>query len=358
MVASKARMVPFAGWEMPVQFGGLKQEHEAVRTRAGVFDISHMGKVVLRGKGILAELEGLVPTDLSGLAIGQAQYSVLLNEKGGIIDDLIIYNQGVVAGQEQVRLIINASTCEKDVAWLRSHLSDAVALEDISASQVLLAVQGPKAVALLQGLTDVDLVSVPRFGHVMGAILETGLPDEAAMAFWARTGYTGEDGYEVMLPVAAGQWLWEKLLAVGAEPCGLGARDTLRLEAAMALYGQDITEETTPLEAGLGWLVHLDRKGDFVGRSVLEAQKTAGVSRRLVALEMAGRNIARHDYPVVAEGQVVGIVTSGTWSPTLEKAIALAYVPVGMSKLGSAVQVEIRGKACEGRVVKKPFYKI
>lgn len=351
LIQPVARMVPFSGWEMPVQFSGLKQEHQAVRQAVGMFDISHMGKFILRGQGILAALQGLVPTDLAALAVGAAQYSVLLNEQAGILDDLIIYNQGEVDGAEQVTLIVNAATLAKDKQWLLDHFEgDAIALVDHSESQVLLAVQGPKAIACLQSLTSVDLSGVPRFGHVTAPVL-------GASAFWARTGYTGEDGYEIMLPVEAGRSLWGALLELGVEPCGLGARDTLRLEAAMALYGQDIDETTTPLEAGLGWLVHLDRKGDFIGRAVLEEQQRQGVSRRLVGLRMDGRNIARHDYPVVSEGQPIGKVTSGTWSPTLEQAIALAYVPTALAKLGQTISVEIRNKPCAGTVVKRPFYK-
>ncbi len=344
-------MVPFAGWEMPVQFQGLIQEHEAVRTGTGIFDISHMGKFFLRGDGILAGLQGLVPTDLSQLQPGQAQYTVLLNEQAGIIDDLIIYNQGEKNGREAVALIVNAATKDKDREWLVGHLGRAIALDDRSATNVLIAVQGPTAVATLQTLVPTtDLSAVARFGHAETDVL--GYP-----AFLARTGYTGEDGFEVMIPAEGGEAFWTALLEAGAVPCGLGARDTLRLEAAMALYGNDIDDTTTPLEAGLGWLVHLDRKGDFVGRSVLEGQKANGVKRRLVGVEMEGRNIARHGYSVLADGQAVGEVTSGTWSPTLEKAIALAYVPTELAKIGTPITVEIRKKPQSGQVVKKPFYK-
>ncbi len=345
-------MVPFAGWEMPVQFQGLIQEHEAVRNGVGLFDISHMGKFFLSGQGILEALSALVPTDLSKLQPGQAQYTVLLNEKAGIIDDLIIYNQGQKDGQDAVALIVNAATKDKDRDWLLSHFPDGIALQDCSESHVLIAVQGPQAVAMLQTLVpDADLSSAGRFGH-----LETEMMGHPA--FLARTGYTGEDGFEVMVPQAIGEDLWKALVEAGAVPCGLGARDTLRLEAAMSLYGNDIDDGTTPLEAGLGWLVHLDRKGDFTGRSILEEQKAKGVTRRLVALEMEGRNIARHGYPVVDDrGETIGEVTSGTWSPTLQKAIALAYVPKDLAKVGTPITVQIRKKPQQGKVVKKPFYK-
>jgi aminomethyltransferase len=358
-------MVPFSGWEMPVQFEGLVQEHEAVRTGVGLFDISHMGKFFLSGPGILEALSGLVPTDLSQLQSGDAQYTVLLNPSGGIIDELIIYYQGeAIAAQaspgialnagtpERVALIVNAATKDKDKAWLLEHFPESIALDDRSETHVLIAVQGPQAVALLQTLVpQADLASVGRFGHLEAELL-------GEQAFLARTGYTGEDGFEVMIPQAAGEALWQALVGAGAVPCGLGARDTLRLEAAMSLYGNDIDDQTTPLEAGLGWLVHLDRTGEFVGRSALAAQQAEGVKRKLVAIEMEGRNIARHGYAVVDTAQAaIGEVTSGTWSPTLQKAIALAYVPAELAKIGTPIQVEIRQKIQSGQVVKKPFYK-
>ncbi|MEL6385411.1 MAG: glycine cleavage system aminomethyltransferase GcvT [Cyanobacteria bacterium J06626_18] len=347
-----ARFTEFSGWEMPVQYSSIKQEHEAVRKQAGMFDISHMGKFFLTGKDVLAQLQRLVPSDLGRLQPGAAQYTVLLNPKGGIIDDLIIYCQGTEpGGAEQVAIIVNAATTAKDKAWLLEHLpTKELMFEDVSGDRVLLAVQGPDAVAHLQRVTQEDLSQVNRFGHLEGTIL--GQP-----AFLARTGYTGEDGFEVMVAPETGQQLWTALLEAGVTPCGLGARDTLRLEAAMALYGQDITDETTPLEAGLKWLVHLDGAGEFVGRSVLESQIEQGVTQRLVGLQLEGRNIARHDYIVQHEGQAVGIVTSGTLSPTLGYPIALAYVPTAVSKMGQTLNVEIRGKHYPAQVVKRPFYK-
>lgn len=346
-----ARFTEFAGWEMPVQYSGIKDEHQAVRTAAGMFDISHMGKFFLRGSGVLAALQRLVPSDLSRLSAGEAQYTVLLNPQGGIIDDLIIYDQGSEAdGTERVAIIVNAATTDKDKAWMLEHLPADVTFEDLSRDRILIAIQGPAAVAQLQRATAEDLSQVGRFGHVEGTVL--GQP-----AFLARTGYTGEDGFEVMLSPEAGQMLWQTLLDNGVIPCGLGARDTLRLEAAMALYGQDITDDTTPLEAGLKWLVHLDGAGDFIGREVLEQQTNQGLKRRLVGLQMAGRNIARHDYPVLHGGNAVGIVTSGTLSPTLGYPIALAYVPATLGKVGQALEIAIRGKSYLATVVKKPFYK-
>ncbi|MGL5875341.1 MAG: glycine cleavage system aminomethyltransferase GcvT [Xenococcaceae cyanobacterium] len=347
-----ARFTSFSGWEMPVQFSGLKQEHQQVRTAAGMFDISHMGKFVLRGKELKKHLQRLVPSDLSRLQLGQAQYSVLLNSQAGIIDDIIFYYQGInESGEQQGILIVNAGTTIKDKTWLLENLDrSAVTLEDISLDKILIAVQGPKAIAILQSFVDKDLAPLPAFGHLEANIF--GEP-----AFIARTGYTGEDGCEVMLSKEAGKKLWRSLSEAGVSPCGLGARDTLRLEAAMCLYGQDIDDTTTPLEAGLSWVVHFDTTGDFIGRSVLSAQKAQGLKRRLVAIEMSGRHIARHDYPVIFNGEVVGKVTSGTLSPTLEKAIALAYVSTDVVKIGQQLEIEIRGKTYLATVVKKPFYR-
>lgn len=347
-----ARMTEFSGWEMPVQYSGISREHHAVRSTAGMFDISHMGKFRLRGRNVLEQLQPLVPSDLSRLQPGEAQYTVLLNQKAGIIDDLIFYYQGVdPQGDQRWVAIVNAATTHKDKTWLLAHLNtQQLELQDESEAYVLLAVQGPEAVQQLQAFVAEDLSEIKPFGHLEGTVL-------GVSGFLARTGYTGEDGFEVMVQPETGVALWQALLAAGVVPCGLGARDTLRLEAAMALYGQDIDDSTTPLEAGLGWLVHLDRKGDFIGRVILEQQKQHGVPRRLVGLQMQGRNIARHGYPIVTEGEPVGVVTSGTLSPTLGTAIALAYVPPTLSKPGQTVNVEIRGKQYPGAIVKKPFYR-
>jgi aminomethyltransferase len=337
---------------MPVQFGGVKQEHEAVRTSVGMFDISHMGKFVLQGKGLIESLQRLVPSDLQRLKPGQAQYTVLLNPEAGIIDDIIFYDQGESeTGEQQGILIVNAGTRAKDKDWLQEHLDAASAtLIDVSEENVLIAVQGPHAVAALQPFVEADLTPTQGFGHLQAAVL--GQP-----GFLARTGYTGEDGFEVMVAPEVGRELWQALEEADVMPCGLGARDTLRLEAAMALYGQDLDETTTPLEAGLSWLVHLDSKGEFIGRSVLERQKSEGVGRRLVGIAMEGRYIARHGYPIWSGGEVVGEVTSGTLSPTLGIAIALAYVPTALSQVGKPIEVEIRGKLHGAMVVKKPFYR-
>ena len=348
----KARFTGFGGWEMPVQFSGITKEHEAVRTSVGMFDISHMGKFALQGKNLISQLQRLVPSDLSRLQPGQAQYTVLLNPQAGIIDDIIFYHQGQdSSGVERGIIIVNASTTDKDKTWLLANLDlQEIELQDLSADKVLIAVQGPKATSILQQFVSADLTPIKAFGHLEASVL--GKP-----GFLARTGYTGEDGFEVMVDPDVGVKLWQKLLDAGVTPCGLGARDTLRLEAAMALYGQDVDDNTTPLEAGLGWLVHLDTKGDFIGRSVLEQQKANGVDRKIVGLQMQGRNIARHDYPVLSTGETIGKVTSGTLSPTLGYPVALAYVSTDLAKVGQNLEVKIRNKTYPAVVVKRPFYR-
>ena len=348
------RMVPFAGWEMAVQFSGLIQEHKAVRERVGMFDISHMGVLRLEGPDPKSALQQLVPSDLHRIGPGEASYTVLLNNNGGIRDDLIVYDCGAIdAERGALVLVINAACADSDTAWIRQRMEPAgLTVTDIKDGGVLLALQGPEAIPLLEQLSGEDLSGLPRFGH---RLLELSGLDKPV--FTARTGYTGEDGVELLLTAEDGQTLWAQLLDRGVTPCGLGARDTLRLEAAMHLYGQDMTDETNPFEAGLGWLVHLEMPMDFVGRQALEQAAESGPAKRLVGLKLQGRAIARHDYPVLHQGETVGIVTSGTWSPTLEEAIALAYVPRSLAKLGTELSVEIRGKAQPATVVRKPFYK-
>jgi len=351
-VELKAKFTSFGGWEMPVQYTGISYEHEAVRSTCGMFDISHMGKFILQGKNVIDQLQRLVPSDLQRLQPGLAQYTVLLNPQAGIIDDIIIYHQGVnINDTQKILIIVNASTTDKDRAWLWQNLDgEQVQFQDISRDKVLIAVQGPTSISHLQPFVTGDLKSIKAFGHLETTIL--GKP-----AFLARTGYTGEDGFEVLLDESVAIEFWQGLYNAGVIPAGLGARDTLRLEAAMALYGQDIDDTTTPLEAGLGWLVHLDSKGDFNGREILVQQKIAGVKRRLVGLRMQGRNIARHGYSVLSSGDIIGEVTSGTLSPTLGYPVALAYVPTQLANVGQELEVEIRGKFYPTNVVKRPFYR-
>ena len=365
-LAAGGRLVPFAGWEMAVQFAGLVAEHQAVRSGCGLFDISHMGVLRLRGDGAKDALQALVPTDLFRIGPGEACYTVLLNEAGGILDDLIVYDQGRVAVEEPagdetdgLLLVINAACAEADTAWIRAQLEPmGIEVSDPKGEGVLLALQGPDAANRLEALSGVSLAGLPRFGHRQLRLAGTAQGAAAgAELFVGRTGYTGEDGFELLLDREAGLALWQQLLDEGVVPCGLGARDTLRLEAAMHLYGSEMDASTSPLEAGLGWLVHLEMPKPFIGREVLERQSAEGVTRKLVGLKLEGRAIARHGYPVLRDGQSVGVITSGTWSPTLGEAIALAYVPSDAAKLGTELAVEIRGKAAPALVVKRPFYR-
>ena len=364
--AAGGRLVPFAGWEMAVQFSGLVAEHQAVRSGCGLFDISHMGVLRLRGDGAKDALQALVPTDLFRIGPGEACYTVLLNPPGGILDDLIVYDQGRVAdGQapgaetDGLLVVINAACAEADTAWIRGQLQPmGIQVSDHKGAGVLLALQGPEAAPRLEALSGVSLAGLARFGHRQLRLAGSAQGAAAgAELFVGRTGYTGEDGFELLLDCEAGLALWQQLLDEGVVPCGLGARDTLRLEAAMHLYGSELDASTSPLEAGLGWLVHLEMPKPFIGREVLERQVAEGVTRKLVGLKLQGRAIARHGYPVLRDGQSVGVITSGTWSPSLGEAIALAYVPSDAAKLGTELAVEIRGKAAPATVVKRPFYR-
>ena len=353
------RMVPFAGWEMAVQFAGLLEEHRAVRERCGLFDISHMGVLRLSGPGAKDALQTLVPTDLFRIGPGEACYTVLLNEQGGIRDDLIVYDRGwdSSAQAHELLLVINAACAEADTAWIRSQLEPAgINVHNHKGDGVLLALQGPEAEDQLEAISGSDLSGLPRFGH--RPLPLPGLGE----AFVARTGYTGEDGFELLLGREAGLAFWSRCLERGIQPCGLGARDTLRLEAAMHLYGNDMDASTSPLEVGLGWLVHLEMPKAFVGREVLEHQTSEGVKRRLVGLQLQGRAIPRHGYPVLAAGAApgsspIGTVTSGGWSPSLEAGIALALVPAADARPGSELAVEIRGRVEPAQVVRRPFYR-
>ena len=341
------KMVDFGGWELPVQYsGGILEEHEAVRTKAGLFDVSHMGEVTVRGPQALELLQKSTCNDVSKLDDGRAQYNGLLYPTAGFVDDILIYRNG--AGDYFV--VVNASNTDKDYEWLAGSAKGMdVDVRNVSADYAQLALQGPEAERILQPLTDVKLGSMKyyRFGH--GKV--DGVP-----ALVSRTGYTGEDGFEIYLAPGEGPRVMRKLLAAGAKPCGLGARDTLRLEAKMALYGNDIDQSTTPLEADLGWIVKLE-KGDFTGRDVLEREKNQGPKRKLIGFEMVDRGIARHGYPVVDGKDEIGVVTSGTHSPTLKKAIGLAYLPLDKSAQGSEFTILIRGKETRARVVPTPFYK-
>ena len=350
---SGARLVDFAGWELPVQFSGLVKEHQAVRSAVGAFDVSHMGEARVRGNEALDFANYLVTNDVHSLADGQALYSPMCNASGGIIDDLLVYR----VNSNEVFFCFNGATVEKDLAWMREVASNfKVELIDETAHWAQLAVQGPRAQSVLEELAGPTATNLGYYRFVTG--LEVAGQADCMVA---RTGYTGEDGFEIFIRAQSAAALWDAVMETGAahgiEPCGLGCRDTLRLEAKFLLYGNDITEACNPLEAGLGWTVKFDA-GDFVGRDALADIKASGVARKLVGFEMTERGIARHDHRVVdAQGKSVGVVTSGTHSPTLGKAIGLAYVPEGMHKRGTELTIEVRSKNLTAVVVRTPFYK-
>jgi aminomethyltransferase len=346
-VALGGKIVPFAGYEMPVQYaGGITAEHKAVREGCGIFDVSHMGEFWITGDRAVDFVNYVTTNDVAALAVGQVHYSTILNERGTIEDDCLVYRFA-----DRIMMVVNASNAAKDFAHIARHAARfGVNLTDASDDTALLAVQGPRAAEILQGLTATDLPAIKYYHFVEGEVA-------GHAAIISRTGYTGEDGFELYIPNESAVPLWEALLATGrVTPAGLGARDTLRLEMGMALYGNDIDDTTTPLEAGLAWLVKLN-KGDFVGRDALVAQKERGLPRRLVGFTMPERSFPRHGYPVFYDGAPSGEVRSGTMSPTLGVPIGTAYLPIAGTKEGTTFEIEIRGKRLPATVVKPPFYK-
>jgi aminomethyltransferase len=350
-LARSGRLVPFAGWEMPVEYQGIVPEHLAVRQRAGLFDVSHMGEVELAGRDALAAVQHLTSNDASKLRVGQIQYSGLMTPSGAFVDDLLVYR----LAEDHFLMVVNAANATKDVAWIRSQLGafEDVAFLDSSARYALIALQGPASREVLQGLTGVDLAAIKYYWFATGEVA-------GVRCTISRTGYTGEDGFELFVPPASAVRVWDAVLDAGrgAEvvPAGLGARDTLRLEAAMRLYGNDIDDTTSVLEADLGWIVGWNKPG-FLGADVLREQKRAGVTRRLVGFEMVDRGIARHGYDVHVDGVRAGAVTSGTQTPFLKKAIGMAYVPAGAAEPGAPIEVDVRGRRLQARIVPLPFYK-
>jgi len=346
-VALGAKIVPFAGYEMPVQYkDGITVEHKAVRERCGLFDVSHMGEFIIRGDRAVDFVNYVTTNDVAALAIGQVHYSTILNDRGTIEDDCLVYRFA-----DRVMMVVNASNVAKDFAHIARHAdSFGVTIEDVSDEMGLLALQGPLAAKILQPLTRTDLSQIGYYHFAEGSV--GGMP-----MIISRTGYTGEDGFELYHDVQYSERLWDTLMAAGdVTPAGLGARDTLRLEMGMALYGNDIDDTVTPLEANLAWLVKL-KKGEFVGSPVLNAQKANGVTKKLVGFTLGDRNIARHGYPVFANGAASGLVCSGTMSPTLGTPIGTCYLPTELSKEGNSFEIEIRGKRVPATVVKPPFYK-
>jgi aminomethyltransferase len=348
--AANARMVAYAGWDMPVEYSGIINEHMAVRTRAGVFDVSHMGEIEVAGKDALAAVQRISSNDASQLSVGQAQYAGLLTPAGTYVDDMIVYRMG----PNHFMLVVNASNVAKDFAWISEQIKPAgeVAAIDSSSRYALISIQGPAAAEVLQPLATVELDEIQPFWFTYGHVAD-------ARVTIARTGYTGEDGFEIFVPPAQADAVWRGLLESGRSvdvvPVGLGARDTLRLEASMRLYGNDIDESTNALEAGLGWTLGWQK--EFIGRDALREQKDQGLTRKLIGFEMIDRGIARHGYPVVRGGKPIGVVTSGTHTPFLKKAIGMAYVPFDMAQAGTEFDIDVRGRVSKARVVAMPFYK-
>jgi aminomethyltransferase len=347
-VKAGARMVPFGGWEMPVQYTGIVQEHRTVRSAGGCFDVSHMGEFEVEGPGALAALQRLTTNDAAALEIGQVQYSVLCYPHGGIVDDLTVYRLGA----ERYMITVNAGNISKDWAHVTTDGGAGARWRNVSEATGLIAVQGPKAEALVARLADLDVTRIGYYRFAEGKVA-------GAATLVSRTGYTGEDGFELYVGAGDTERLWNALLEAGRSdgvaPIGLGARDTLRLEMRYALYGNDIDDTTNPLEAGLGWVVK-PGKGDFIGREAIERVRAVGPARRLVGLEMTDRAVARHGYPVVKDGAPVGVVTSGSYGPSVNRSIAMAYVASAHAAVGTELGVEIRGQARAARVVKTPFH--
>lgn len=345
-----AKMVPFAGYNMPVSYTGLNEEHQIVRTGVGVFDVSHMGEFLLKGEKALDLIQQVTSNDASKLTDGKVQYSCLPNEKGGIVDDLLVYRRK----ENEYYLVVNASNIKKDWDWISKFNKYGVEMTDVSESTSLLAVQGPKAITTLQKLTDVDLSSMEYYSFTIGKM--AGIND----VIISNTGYTGAGGFEIYVPNKDAEKMWDAIFEAGKEfnikPIGLGARDTLRLEMGFCLYGNDIDDTTSPIEAGLGWITKFTK--DFTNRTAIEEQKKNGVSKKLVGFEMIERGIPRHDYPIAdATGKIIGKVTSGTQSPTLNKAIGMGYVQTELAKPESEIFIIIREKPIKARVSKLPFLK-
>ncbi|OGQ47491.1 MAG: glycine cleavage system protein T [Deltaproteobacteria bacterium RIFCSPLOWO2_02_FULL_44_10] len=343
------KIVDFAGWEMPVQYSGVIEEHLTVRRAAGLFDVSHMGEVEVTGTDAISFLQYLTVNDVSKLQDGQAQYSVLCNENGMAIDDIIVYRFHA----EKFLIVVNASNRDKDVAWIQKHTKGKVTIRDISDDWSLIALQGPASPTILKKISDVDLSKLQSFHFVLADV-------SAQQCIVARTGYTGEVGCEIFCSNAAAPLIWQELLTTGKgaalKPAGLGARDTLRLEMCYCLYGHELTEETNPLEAGLSWVVKLTKKDDFIGKKALMQVKEMGLQRKLVGFKMIDTAIPRHGYPVMHQGKRVGHVTSGTMSPSLKQPIGLAYVPSELATEGSKFSIDIRDRLREAEAVQIPFY--
>ncbi|MEQ2526159.1 glycine cleavage system aminomethyltransferase GcvT [Bacillaceae bacterium CLA-AA-H227] len=345
------KTIDFGGWDLPVQFSSIKEEHEAVRTKAGLFDVSHMGEIEVKGPNSLPYLQKMMTNDISKISTGGAQYTAMCYENGGTVEDLLVYKRA----DEDYLLVVNAANIEKDYAWLEKHLEEDVTLDNISGNVAQLALQGPLAEAVLQKLTATELDKIGFFKF------QQDVEVAGKNALVSRTGYTGEDGFEIYCASEDAVHIWNSILETGKEegvlPCGLGARDTLRFEATLALYGQELSPEISPLEAGIGFAVKLNKEANFIGKEALVKQKENGVPRKLVGIEMIERGIPRHGYAVYSDDKQIGEVTTGTQSPTLKTNIGLALLDQAYSALETEVEVEIRGKKVKAKIIPTPFYK-
>ncbi|NLP29607.1 MAG: glycine cleavage system aminomethyltransferase GcvT [Clostridiales bacterium] len=343
------KIVDFGGWALPVEYSGIIQEHEAVRNAAGLFDVSHMGEVLIEGKDAESFVQKMVTNDISTMKDFQIYYSPMCYEDGGVVDDLMVYKYN----NEKYLLVINASNTEKDIEWLESKVSGDVKINNLSDKYALLALQGPKAEAILQKLTDTNLDDLGFFEFIDGMKLR----DVSALV--SRTGYTGEDGFEIYLAPGDAARLWDLIMEAGSseglKPAGLGARDTLRFEACLPLYGNELDKDITPLEGGLGYFVKLT-KDDFIGKEALAKQKSEGLKRKVCCFEMLDRGIARSGYEIYSGEEKIGFVTSGTYSPTLKKNLGMAMLDVDFTEIGTEIIVEVRNRKLKAQIVKKPFY--
>ncbi|WP_342490698.1 glycine cleavage system aminomethyltransferase GcvT [Bacillus sp. FSL R5-0422] len=347
-----AKTIDFGGWELPVQFSSIKEEHEAVRTKAGLFDVSHMGEVEIKGRDALPFLQRLLTNDVSKLTDGKALYTAMCYEDGGTVDDLLVYQKE----ENDYLLVINASNIEKDVEWLLQHQGENdVLIQNVSDEIALLALQGPIAADIMKDVADEEVTSLKPFTFFSKA--------EVAQkeVLVSRTGYTGEDGFEIYCQSEDAVHIWSALLKVGAPkgliPCGLGARDTLRFEARLPLYGQELTKDISPLEGGIGFAVKTDKEANFIGKEALKKQKEEGPKRKLVGIEMIDKGIPRTDYPVFSGEKQIGVVTTGTQSPTLKKNVGIAIIESSQAQLGTVVEVQVRKKRLKAKIVATPFYK-
>lgn len=351
--AYNTKTVDFGGWEMPVQFTGIKDEHHATREKAGLFDVSHMGEILVEGSDSENFLQKLLTNDVSKLSINQAQYTMMCYEHGGTVDDLIVYK----LDEQKYLLVVNAANTEKDFEWVQKHVEDSVEVSNVSNQFVQLALQGPKAETILQKLTDENLSDI-KFFRFKQDVAFKGVNHTAIVS---RTGYTGEDGFEIYIDQESGIELWNAILEAGEEfgvtPVGLGARDTLRFEANLALYGQELSKDISPIEAGLNFAVKVKKDADFIGKEVLAEQKENGPKRKLVGIEMIDKGIPRHGYEVLKDGEPVGFVTSGTQSPTLGKNVGLALVKTELANEGELLEIKVRKRTLQAKVVPTPFYK-